>query len=53
MGILFISVTVGIVLLAIILIMYFRKKKTIDKTGGPGARGVVEERTGKDKGIYD
>lgn len=53
MGILFISITVGIVFLAIILIMYFRKNKTMDKAGGPGAKDVLEKETGKDKGIYD
>jgi hypothetical protein len=53
MGILFISITVGIVFLAIILIMYFRKNKTMNKTAGPGARDVLEKETGKDEGIYD
>lgn len=53
MGILFISITVGIVILAIILIMYFRKKKTMDKTAGPGARNVLKKETGKDEGVYD
>lgn len=53
MGILFISITAGIVFLAIILIIYFRKNKTMDKTGGPGAPDVLEEETGKNKGIYD
>jgi len=53
MGILFISITVGIVILAIILIMYFRKKNTMDKPGGPGARDVLEKETGKDEGVYD
>jgi hypothetical protein len=33
--------------------MYFRKNKTMDKAGGPGAKDVLEKETGKDKGIYD
>ena len=53
MGILFISITVGIVILAIIIIINSRKNKTIDKAGGPGAHSVLEKETGKDKGVYD
>ncbi|MGN6247253.1 MAG: hypothetical protein ACTHNG_02795 [Ginsengibacter sp.] len=53
MGILFISITVGIVILAIILIMYFRKKNTIDKPSGPGSNDVVEKKTGREGGVYD
>ncbi len=53
MGILFISITAGVVILASILIIYFRKGKTKNKPAGPGSRSIVEEKTGKDKGIYD
>ena len=53
MGILFISITAGVVILAFILIFYFRKDKAKNKSGGPGTRSVLEEETGKDKGIYD
>lgn len=53
MGILFISITVGIILAAFLLIIYLRKNKTTNKPGGPGSQGVVEEIPGKDKGIYD
>ena len=53
MGILFISITVGIVILAIILIMYFRKNKNIEKVGGPGANDQVEKKTGREGGVYD
>ncbi len=53
MGILFISITAAIVFLAIFLIIYFRKNKTVDKAGGPGARDVLEKDTGKNEGIYD
>ncbi len=53
MGILFLVLTVGIVVLAIWLILYLRKNKTMNKVGGPGAKDVLEKETGKDKGIYD
>ncbi|HEU5051819.1 MAG TPA: hypothetical protein VFT78_01835 [Hanamia sp.] len=53
MGILFISITVGIVILAFILITYFRKKRTIEKVGGPGAKDEVEKKTGRKGGVYD
>lgn len=53
MGILFISVSAGIVVLAFLLIIYFRKNKTSNKPAGPASRSVVEEKTGKDAGIYD
>ena len=53
MGILFISLTVGIGLLAIILIMYFRKKKTMNKTAATGTHDVLEKKSGKNEGIYD
>lgn len=53
MGILFISITVGIVILAIILIMYFRKNKSMEKPGGPGAPDVLEKESGKNEGVYD
>ncbi len=53
MGVLFLSITVGIVFVAILLIIYFRKNKTIDKAGGPGAPDVLEKETGKNEGIYD
>lgn len=54
MGVLFISISAGIVILAFILIIYFRRNKTKNKPGGPGSASVVEEKeTGNDKGIYD
>ncbi|MEO8822066.1 MAG: hypothetical protein ABI366_00730 [Ginsengibacter sp.] len=53
MGILFISVSAGIVVLAFILIVYFRKNKTINKPADSVSHSVVEEKTGKDKGLYD
>jgi len=53
MGILFISLTAGIGLLAIILIMYFRKKKTMNKTAATGTHDVLEKKSGKNEGIYD
>ncbi len=51
MGVLFISITVGIVIMAIFLIIYFRRNKTI--APNPGNHDVVEKRTGKNEGIYD
>ncbi len=53
MGILIISITAGIVFLALMLILYFRRKETRDKPGGPGGADVLEKETGKDEGIYD
>lgn len=53
MGVLFISITAGIVIIVFILIAYFRKNKTSNKPEGPASRSVVEEKTGKDAGIYD
>ena len=54
MGVLFISISAGIVIVAFILIIYFRRNKIINKPGGPGSASVVEKKeTGKEKGIYD
>jgi hypothetical protein len=53
MGILFISITAGVVILAFILITYFRKNKVKNKPEHPGAHSVVEEQSGVEKGIYD
>lgn len=53
MGILFISITTGVVILAFILITYFRKNKVKDKPAGPGARSVAEGKGGLEKGVYD
>ena len=53
MGILFISITAGVVIVAFILITYFRKNKVKNKPGGPDAHSVVEEKSGVEKGIYD
>lgn len=51
MGILFILITVGIAILAIFLIIYFRKNKTINQN--LEHHDVVEKKTGKNEGIYD
>jgi hypothetical protein len=53
MGILFISITAGVVILAFILITYFRKNKVKNKPAGTGAHSVMEEESGAEKGIYD
>ncbi|MGN6264605.1 MAG: hypothetical protein ACTHM5_02980 [Ginsengibacter sp.] len=53
MGILFISITAGVVILAFILITYFRKNKAKNKPAGPGRHSVVETKSGVEKGIYD
>lgn len=54
MGILFISITAGFVVLIFIVIVLLRKNKTRNNPSGPGSRSVVEEKkTGKEKGIYD
>jgi len=53
MGILFISITAGVVIVAFILITYFRKNKVKNKPAGPASKSVVEEKTGAEKGIYD
>jgi len=53
MGILFISITAGVVILAFILITYFRKNKVKNKPAGTGAHSVMEEKSGAEKGIYD
>ena len=52
MGILFISITVAVVIIAFILITANRRKKTIKKTTIDG-HDVVTEESGKKKGIYD
>jgi hypothetical protein len=52
MGILFISVTVAIVIIAFIAISAKRRKKTIDKTT-VGGHDVVTDEPGNKKGIYD
>lgn len=53
MGILFISITAGIIVVLFILIIWLRKNKTSNNPMGPGSRSIVEEKTGKEKGIYD
>ena len=53
MGILFISITAGVVIVAFILITYFRKNKVKNKPAGPASQSVAEEETGVEKGIYD
>jgi len=52
MGILFISITVAIVIIAFILITAKRRKKTINKTTSNG-HDVVIDKQGPKKGIYD
>lgn len=53
MGILFISITAGVVIVAFILITYFRRNKAKSKPLGPDSRSIAEEETGAEKGIYD
>ena len=52
MGILFISITVAVVIIAFILITAKRHKKTINKTTSDG-HDVVIDQTGNKKGVYD
>jgi hypothetical protein len=53
MGILFISITAGVAVVAILLIMFWRKNKTIENPGGPGSQSILEKKTGSEEGIYD
>jgi len=51
MGVLFISITTGVVILAFFLIIYFRRNKTTDQN--LKQHDVLEKKTGENEGIYD
>jgi len=51
MGILFISISAGIVILAFLLIIYFRRNKTAAKN--LKQHSILEKKAGENEGIYD
>ncbi|MEO7047491.1 MAG: hypothetical protein ABI091_19485 [Ferruginibacter sp.] len=51
MEVLFISITTGVVILVFLLIVYFRRNKTIDQN--LEQHGVLEKKIGENEGICD
>ena len=51
MGILFISITTGVVILVFLLVIYFRRNKTIGQN--LKQHDVLEKKIGENEGIYD